>query len=91
MLAELSEYLSYDDINEIKKQINLLNKEGRLLPERIRFMELHQKSLASAKKEKDGDVTRFVFENPNFAILIAVMQFTSSFVAEILCMITIGG
>ena len=39
LLEEFSEYLSYEDLFEIKKQVNLLNAQGRLLPARIAFME----------------------------------------------------
>ncbi len=39
LLDEFAEYLSYEDLFEIKKQVNLLNAQGRLLPARIAFME----------------------------------------------------
>lgn len=34
LVNELSEYLNFEDIFEIKKQINQLNKQGKLLPQR---------------------------------------------------------
>jgi len=39
LLSELSEYLNFEDIFEIKKQVNALNKQGKLLPLRTKFME----------------------------------------------------
>ena len=39
LLDEFAEYLSYEDLFEIKKQVNLLNAQGKLLPARIAFME----------------------------------------------------
>jgi hypothetical protein len=38
LLAELNQYLNFEDIVEIKKQINLLNRDGKLLHERIMFI-----------------------------------------------------
>jgi len=35
LIDELSQNLSFEDIFEIKKQINFLNKNGKLLPQRI--------------------------------------------------------
>ena len=32
LVNQLSEYLNYEDIFEIKKQINILNQQGKLLP-----------------------------------------------------------
>lgn len=39
LIEEMSQNLSFEDIFEIKKQINLLSKNGKLLPQRIKFME----------------------------------------------------
>lgn len=37
LLENLTESLSSEDIFEVKKQVNALNKSGKLLPQRIRF------------------------------------------------------
>jgi hypothetical protein len=39
LLEELQTCLSADDIFEIKKQINELARGGKLIPQRVKFME----------------------------------------------------
>ena len=73
LLDEISEYLSYEDIYEIKKQINLLNSQGRLLPARIAFMESRKAILKKKHLQNNGNVTKFIFEDPSPAILISLM------------------
>ena len=70
-MNELSEYLNFEDIFEIKKQVNALNKQGKLLPLRTKFME--EKIKAIKQKQKAPGVTGYIFENPNAAILISLM------------------
>lgn len=89
MLNDLAEYLNFEDIFEIKKQVNALNKQGKLLPLRTKFME--EKIKAIKQKQKAPGVTGYIFENPNAAILISLMQMVSAFVAEVLCILTIAG
>ena len=47
--------------------------------------------MSKKRQSREGNVTQFVFENPNFAILISLMQLISAFVAQILCMATVNG
>lgn len=91
LLDEISEYLSYEDIYEIKKQINLLNNQGRLLPARIAFMESRKNILKKKQLQNDGNVTKYIFEDPTPAILISLMQLTSAFITELLNIIVLSG
>jgi flagellin-specific chaperone FliS len=43
LMTELEATLSFEDIFEIKKQINHLSKSGKLLSQRIKFMEARNK------------------------------------------------
>lgn len=54
-------------------------------------MEAKIKSIKDKQKKNVGNVTKFVFDNPNFAILISLMQLISAFIAELLCLVTVGG
>ena len=90
LLLDLQQHLDYQDIYEIKKQLNVMNKQGRLLPARIKFIHTKLKTIKEQKK-RVGNVTEYVFENQNIAILIALMQLISAFVAELLCIATVSG
>lgn len=68
-----------------------MNKQGKLLPERIKFMENKIKSLKDKQKKNVGNVTKYVFDAPNIAILISLMQLISAFIAEFLCIVTVSG
>ena len=57
LMTELEATLSFEDIFEIKKQINHLSKSGKLLSQRIKFMEARNKQLAAKQKAKVGNVT----------------------------------
>ena len=59
MLNDLSEYLNFEDIFEIKKQVNALNKQGKLLPLRTKFMEEKIKAIKQKQKAQTHRV-RFV-------------------------------
>lgn len=91
LIEEMSQNLSYEDIFEIKKQINLLSKNGKLLPQRIKFMENRTKLLQTKQKAKVGNVTQYVFEDPTPAILISLMQLTSALFTEIINMHMVSG
>lgn len=87
----MSEYLSYEDLFEIKKQINALSKLGKLLPARIAFMESRKESLKKKHVLPDGNVTRYIFEDPTPAILICLMQLCSALLTEMLNIIVLSG
>jgi hypothetical protein len=39
LLKELGEFLNFEDLMQIKKQLNLMSYEGRILPDRLKHME----------------------------------------------------
>lgn len=61
-MLELQQHLDYQDIYEIKKQLNMMNKQGKLLPARIKFINTRLKNIKEQKKMV-GNVTEYVFEN----------------------------
>lgn len=56
-MTELEDTLSFEDIFEIKKQINFMSKSGKLLSQRIKFMEARNKQVLAKNKAKVGNVT----------------------------------
>lgn len=91
LLDEFSEYLSYEDLFEIKRQINLLNSQGKLLPARIAFMESRKQTMKKKFLENEGNVTKYLFEDPTPAILISCMQLSSAFITEFLNILVLSG
>jgi hypothetical protein len=91
LLDEFAEYLSYEDLFEIKKQVNLLNAQGKLLPARIAFMESRKNILKKKHMQNEGNVTKYIFEDPTPAILISLMQLTSALITELLNIIVLSG
>jgi molecular chaperone GrpE (heat shock protein) len=87
----MSEFLSYADIFEIKKQINLLNKQGKLLPQRLAFMKARMEVLKKQHASKKENLTNYIFEDPLPAILISLMQLTSALLVELLNLIVLSG
>lgn len=80
---------------EIKKQINTLSKEGRILPSRIKRITNKKDQLKANLKEKDEvpneELSHYVVENHNIATLLCFMQFFSAIMAEVLNMVLLTG
>lgn len=80
---------------EIKKQINSLSKEGRVLPHRIKRILSKNEQLTANLKEKEEvpyeELSYFVVENHNIATLLCFMQFLSAIMAEVLNMVLLTG
>ena len=54
-------------------------------------MESKIQLIKQKQKDNANDITQYVFENPTAAILISLMQLTSAFFAELLCIMTVNG
>ena len=54
-------------------------------------MESRKNILKKKQLQNDGNVTKYIFEDPTPAILISLMQLTSAFITELLNIIVISG
>lgn len=54
-------------------------------------MESRKNILKKKQLQNDGNVTKYIFEDPTPAILISLMQLTSAFITELLNIIVLSG
>ena len=54
-------------------------------------MESRKNILKKKQLQNDGNVTKYIFEDPTPAILISLMQLTSAFITEVLNIIVLSG
>jgi len=54
-------------------------------------MESRKNILKKKHLQNDGNVTKFIFEDPSPAILISLMQLTSAFITELLNIVVLSG
>lgn len=73
LLLKLGKFLNFDDLMEIKKQINKLSKDGRSLPIRLNHMENRKEALKKKYQGKESPLSKYVVEQPSIVILLCLM------------------
>ena len=56
LLIELGQFLNFEDLMEIKKQLNLMSREGRILPDRLKHREEHHQVLTQKHSVQKSDL-----------------------------------
>jgi hypothetical protein len=84
-------FLNFDDLMEIKKQLNSLSKEGRTILERIHHMNERKKVLKLKHLKKQSLLNWWVVEQPGVVTILCWMQLTSAFLVEVLNLILLTG
>jgi hypothetical protein len=91
LIKKLGSFLNFDDLMEIKKEINKLSRSGRTLPVRIEHSTKRKDILKQKYLRKQSPLMNYVVEEPTIIVVLCLMQLTSAFIVEILNIAVISG